>query len=169
MRRLRAMFQPSHLGRPCGAPVQPVRSFTATVVLILALGIGANTAIFSALNAALLEKPPFPEPERLVLANITLTPAGGDGPPSVLNWSYPKFEVLERATTRINPIAGFRANTMTLTGAGDPLRLDVEMVNPSYFTLLGIRARYGRVLLPAEGDAGTPSLVALLGHHSYDF
>ena len=62
------------------------------------------------------------------------------------------------------PVAGFVTRRMVLTGSNDPARIDVEMVSPSYFPLLGATALLGRVLLPDENDPGIPDLVAVLGH-----
>ncbi|MCZ6917422.1 MAG: ABC transporter permease [Gemmatimonadetes bacterium] len=138
--------------------------FAAAVVAVLGLGIGANTAIFSALNAVLLRPPPFPEPERLVMANLAFTDPGGTAEPRTSPWSYPKFEILQSNLRSVQPLAGFVARRMVLTGSADPARIDVEMVSPSYFTLLGAHASLGRVLLPDENDPSIPNLVAVLGH-----
>jgi predicted permease len=135
--------------------------FTAAAVLILAVGIGGNSAIFSLLRDAILADPPYPEPERLVLPSIshvypTYTYHGA---------SYPEFEMLLDVTDRlVDPLAGYAVEAVTLTGVGDAERIAAEVVTPDYFHLLGVSAAVGRTFTSGEGNAATPSMVAILGH-----
>jgi hypothetical protein len=73
--------------------------FALAAVLVLALGIGANVAIFSAVKATLLTPPPFPEPERLVLLDLTDASTERPEPPRPFPWSYPKYRILAEAGT----------------------------------------------------------------------
>jgi predicted permease len=137
----------------------------ALVILVLGLGIGANTAIFSALRAALLQSPPYPDPDRLVLLDVLLTQA--DQPvPDTLPWSYPKFDAMQKRMRTVAPVAGFSTATATLTGAGEPARVGIEYVSPTYFDLLGVRPVRGNTfdagqVPPAPGD------VVLLSHEMW--
>ncbi|MEQ8329881.1 MAG: ABC transporter permease [Longimicrobiales bacterium] len=137
--------------------------FTAAAVAVLALGIGANTTVFSALRAAILASPPYPELDRLVLADLTLSRNGE--PPEIMPWSYPKFRVLAEADDRlVDPLAGYALRSVTLTEAGPPTRIGVELVSPGYFGILGLTPALGREFGPSESDPGDPPLVAMLSH-----
>lgn len=120
--------------------------FTAAAVLVLALGIGANGALFSAMRATVLSKLPFPESGRLVLLDLThaSTTRPGDAP-TPTSWSWRKFEILEETPGRLaDPVAAYGMRTVTLTGDGDPVRLTVELVSVDYFEVLQVRPRVGR-------------------------
>lgn len=138
--------------------------FALAAVLVLALGIGANVAIFSAVKATLLTPPPFPEPERLVLLDLTDASTERPEPPRPFPWSYPKYRILaERADLPAQPVAAYAKRTLTLTGAGDAARVEVEIVTPDYLGVLGVAPAVGRDLEPAD-DAPGAAQVALLGH-----
>src|SRR5687768_285796 len=81
--------------------------FTAVAVLTLAVGIGANTAIFSAVNAMLLRPLPFREPERLMIVNITAPERNGRPASEDISWSYPKFETLRDIQTIYSTLTAF--------------------------------------------------------------
>ena len=101
--------------------------FTAVVVLTLALGIGANTAIFSVIDGALLNPVPFPEPERLV--NIYAKWPHFDK--ALL--SYPNFLDVRRDNNTFDGMAVWRIDSFTRTGQGDPQRLRGEMISANLF------------------------------------
>jgi putative ABC transport system permease protein len=131
--------------------------FTLIAVLTLALGIGANTAIFSVVNALLLRPLPYRRPEQLVKV-FRLQPDPAKGMlPSI--WSYPRFETLRDQNRQFAEVAGFNQSPYNLTGTDAPERLQLEMVSDGYFPLLGVNTVVGRSFT-AE-DAGT---VALLGY-----
>jgi hypothetical protein len=130
--------------------------FTLLAVSILAVGIGATTALFSALSHTVLMAPPYPEPDRLVLADITMK--DGDAPAEPLPWSYPKFEILRDTLTALRPIAAYYRDAVTLL-VGEPRVLDLEFVTSSYFPLLGIEAARGRVLVAEDDAEGSRSVV----------
>jgi predicted permease len=134
--------------------------FTLAAVLILAVGIGGNAAIFSVLKQAILADPPYPEPERLVLPSIS------HAYPTY--WyhgaSYPEFEMLRDLPDRlVDPLAGYTVEPVTLSGVGDPERIAAEVVTPDYFRLLGVSATVGRTFSPDEGDATSPPTVVVIG------
>src|SRR6202050_3772896 len=131
-------------------------SFTAIAILTMALGIGANTAIFSVVNGVLLRPLPFRDPSRLVLiAEKSSFPIIFTSYENYLDWrdQSQSFESMEAA----------RGGSITLTGAGEPERLNVRMASAGLFSMLGINAQIGRTFLPEEDRAGgTP--VALISY-----
>ena len=130
--------------------------FTAIAILTLALGIGANTAIFSVVNGVLLRPLPFGDPSRLVLiAEKSSFP--------VISTSYANYLDWRDQSHSFESMEATRGGAITLTGAGDPERLNVRMATAGLFSMLGINARVGRTFLPEEDRAGgTP--VALLSY-----
>ncbi len=131
--------------------------FTAVAVLTLALGIGANTAIFSVVNAVLLRPLPFRDPDRLVLIYETLPSAPQIGP------SYQNYQDFHDQTRSIENVSAAHNATLTLTGAGEPERLAGQMTSASMFSLLGVNAIEGHTFLPEEDRAGGPN-VALISY-----
>ncbi|HET7456056.1 MAG TPA: ABC transporter permease [Gemmatimonadaceae bacterium] len=138
--------------------------FTAAAVLTLALGIGANTAIFSAVHTLLLRPLPFPAPERLMKVSLTF-PAEHDSPGNDdVVWSYPKFVVYREAQRSFSDLALYSDRQYTITGGGaDAERVDGELAGARYLTTLGVRPSLGRNFAADEDrHAGGPR-VALLG------
>jgi putative ABC transport system permease protein len=130
--------------------------FTAIAVLTLALGIGANTAIFSVVNGVLLRPLPFRDPARLVLiAEKSPFPVISTSRENYLDWrdQSHSFEAMEAT----------RSGSITLTGAGEPERLNVRMATAGLFPMLGINAQIGRTFLAGEDRVGG-SPVALLSY-----
>jgi hypothetical protein len=103
-------------------------------VLTLALGIGANTAIFSVINALLLRPLPYRQPEQLVKV-FSSQPDPTKGSLSS-NWSYPRFEILRDQNQSFADVAGFTQGAYNLTGTGAPERLQVEWCRPDIFLCL---------------------------------
>src|SRR5262245_11112058 len=138
----------------------PVMSLVA--VLSLAAGIGANTAIFSVINALLLRPLPYRAPEQLVKVFQTQPdPARGRLPS---NWSYPRFEILRDQNQIFGAVAGWTQQPYNLTGTDAPERLQVEMVSASYFPLLGVEAVVGRTFAADEDRTPETNLAALLSY-----
>ncbi len=136
---------------------------TLAAVLSLALGIGANTAIFSVVSAVMLRPLPYREPERLVKV-YQVPPDSARGLMSSI-WSYPRFEVLRDQSQSFAAVAGYTQNQYNLTGTSEPERLKVEMVSASYFPALGVEAVAGRTFTPEEDKTPGGNLpVALIGH-----
>jgi hypothetical protein len=136
--------------------------YAFVVVLVLALGIGANTALFGALRAALLETPPYPAADRIVTVDLLLQQRA-DLPPDTMPWSWPKFEQVRGELRTVESVAGWTAQTNTVTGDGLAERVGVEYVTPGYFDLLGVRPVTGRLFGEAE-EAGSTAAVAALSH-----
>jgi putative ABC transport system permease protein len=134
--------------------------FTLVVVLVLALGIGANTVLFGALKAALLDGPPYPEADRLVTIDLLLQQRAAV-PADTMPWSWPKFELMRDNQQTMEDLAGWVAQTNTVTGEGPAQRVGVEYVTSGYFDLLGVAARAGRVFGPSEEN---PSMAVVLSY-----
>jgi putative ABC transport system permease protein len=124
--------------------------FTAVVVLTLALGIGANTAIFSVVNAVMLRPLPFQDPGRLVrVVSVRLRDKAVD------NASYPDFLDWRSQNHVFERMAAFHTEGFTLTGRGDAAHLQGSIVSAEAFSLLGVKPLLGRTFLPAEDKPGT--------------
>src|SRR6516225_1969701 len=122
--------------------------FTIIAVLTLALGIGANTALFSVVNGVLLSPLPYQQPERLV-ALYTSRATFDRG-----SISYPNFIDWRRGTRTVAQIAAYRSDDFNLTGQGEPERLDTEMVSATFFPLLSVRPVVGRLFAEQEDHLG---------------
>jgi predicted permease len=120
--------------------------FTAVVVLTLALGIGANTAIFSVVDAVLLRPLPFPHPEQIVLVRDDLTGRQMEN----VGLSVPELKDLQQGADVFEEVAGVWPVDANLTGSDRPERVELLAVSPNYFSLLGASARLGRVFGPND-------------------
>ena len=129
--------------------------FTAIAIITLALGIGANAAIFSFVNAVLIKPLPYPHPERIVSV-WEKNPGGGSNPISTLN--FLDWEQQNRCFQFLSAVA---RDTVTLTGSGSPEELNVQRVSASYFKVLGVDAALGRTFAASEDEAGNDLEVVL--------
>ena len=129
--------------------------FTFIAVITLALGIGANTALFSVVNAVLLTPLPYPEADRLL--KIYQTTAQFDRGAV----SYPNFLDWQKDNHTFQLMAAQRTDDFNLTGAGEAERLRGDMVSAQFFPLLGVRPLLGRTFSPEEDRLGG-SPVALI-------
>ena len=131
--------------------------FTTVAVLTLALGIGANTAIFSAVYAVLLKPLPFRNPGQLVRvfeANDRVgIPAEG--------CSYPEFQEWQRQNHVFSAMAGATAHELTLTGRDEPTVVRVGDVTADFFTVLGVPPLAGRTFLPGDDEPGAAPVVVI--------
>ena len=133
--------------------------FTAVAILTLALGIGANSAIFSVVNAVLLRPLAFRDSGRLCLVSEQWQFNSSLGP------SYQNYVDFRDQSKSFDAIAAVRNTTFTLTGKGDPERLAAQMDTASMFPMLGVNAVEGHTFLADEDRFGAPSVVLL----SYGF
>jgi predicted permease len=131
-------------------------AFTAIAVLTLALGIGANTALFSVVNGVLLSPLPFPDPDRLV-AVYSKTQQFSES-----SISYPNFLDWNRNNHSFSKLGAFRSEEYNMTGEGEPERLHGHMISADFFPALGINPLLGRNILPEEDKPGAAP-VALIG------
>ncbi len=123
--------------------------FTLIAVLTLALGIGANTALFSVIDAVLLRPLPFARPERLVTLKSVDTKRG-EG----LQATYPDFNDWRAQNRSFEKLAAFRGRDLMLTGWGEAARLRGAVVTSDLFPLLGVAPRRGRGFTAEEDRAG---------------
>ncbi|MFW6078336.1 MAG: ADOP family duplicated permease [Gemmatimonadota bacterium] len=137
--------------------------FTAVAVLTLALGIGANTTIFSVVDATVLRPSPYPDADRLVLPRITVSGADYRGPSSMA-WSYPKFEVLRESERVFESVAGFRVREANVRAGDTPVRLEYEAVTEAYFDVLDVAPALGRGFVPIGADESVQPAVAVVSH-----
>lgn len=133
------------------------RTFSATVLLTLALCIGANVAIYAVVHAVLLEPLPFPAPERLVVVSNSYP---GAGVPRASNGVVDFFERRQRIAA-FEEVAIFQGGGNTLGEPGSPERVSSLRVSPSFFPLLGIQPALGRAFLEQEMEVGSHQKVIL--------
>jgi putative ABC transport system permease protein len=129
--------------------------FAGTAVLTLAVGIGANTAIFTLVNGVLLRPLPYHDPEALVLAHAVLR--GEDYPV----FSGPVFLMLRDEGRTFTDVAVFSNGTATLSAGGEPEQVLGGFISANYFDVLGVAPLRGRGFLPGENEPGSASVVLL--------
>jgi putative ABC transport system permease protein len=137
--------------------------FTTVAVLTLALGIGANTTIFSVVNAMLFRPLPYAEADRLVAVIFNNEDLGRGQAATMPFWSYPKFSALRDHLTSFDAVAAYAQYPMTVNFADQPERVEVEIVTANYFKTLGVNASMGRVFAPEEDRAPGSHPVVLIG------
>ncbi|MGD1095722.1 MAG: ABC transporter permease [Bryobacteraceae bacterium] len=129
--------------------------FTITAILILAIGIGANTAIFSFVDGALLKPLPYPDPDR-ILRVFEKPPRGernGISTLTYLDW--------EKQNTVFEYLAAQRGDSPSLTGINEPVQLRGSQVSPHYFDIFGIKPSIGRSFTTDEDQPGKEHVVIL--------
>jgi len=126
------------------------RSFTIVALIVLTLGIGANSAIFSFVNAILLRSLPYSHPERLV--RIYSTSPGKEV--RTFTSSYPDFLDWKNNNQVFEEMGAWAMASATLTGTDNPERFDTALVTPGFFNVLGVTAARGRVFTAEENQAG---------------
>ena len=129
--------------------------FTAIAVLTLALGIGANTALFSVVNGVLFSPLPYPQPNQLVAlysrtANFTRS-----------SISYPNFLDWQRENNSFAQLAAYRSDSFNMTGAGEPQRLRTVMMSADFFSILGVQPALGRTFTAQDDHPGAAPVVIL--------
>jgi predicted permease len=129
--------------------------FAVIAILTLAIGIGANTALFSVVNGVLLNPLPYPEPDRLVALYARAKEF------EKFSISYPNFLDWSRENHSFSSLAAFRGETFTMTGVGEPERLDANMVSPTFFPLLGVNPVLGRNFEEKENQLGAARIALI--------
>ena len=131
-------------------------AFTLVALLTLGLGIGANTAIFSVVNAVLLQPLPYPDSHEIVgIYHLS------DGTRATM--SGPNFTDVRRLNTTLEDVAAYTRTRTILTGRGEPVRLDGAEISASLFDMLGVQAALGRTFRADENETGKHR-VAILGN-----
>src|SRR5690242_19116277 len=131
--------------------------FTTVAVLTLALGIGANTAIFSVVNAVLLQPLPYANPGQLV----AIPEAKPEAHISGRGMSYRTFTTLRESNQVFSAIAGLGGHALILTGQGDPAPVNTIVVTSDFFAVLATDPILGRVFTPEDGQNGAAPVVVL--------
>src|SRR5436309_7487361 len=153
--------------------------FTAVAVLTLALGIGANTAIFSLIDAVLLKMLPVQNPQQLVLltwmskgwpedgggmssltGNVSGAPGGGTTSESL---SYPTYERIRAGNSVFSGVLAMAADgdKVSVSVKGVPEMADADLVSGSFFTTLGVQPILGRALTPEDDKAGASPVAVI--------
>lgn len=129
--------------------------FAAVVIITLALGIGANVALFSIVNGVLLRPLPFPKPDQLVTFHQSKQNFSTGAVP------YPNFLDLQRENQTFSAMAISRGASFSLVGIGDPARVEGRFVSTDYFSLLGVNPTLGRTF-GAEDERGDGPRVVMI-------
>lgn len=129
--------------------------FSLVVIATLALGIGANVALFSVINGVLLNPLPLPDPDQLVtLAQSKPNFDAGAIP-------YPNFRDLQKENKTFSAMAISRGFGFSLLGSGEPERVSARLTSADLFSVLGVQPVLGRTFLPGEDEPGAPPLVLI--------
>jgi putative ABC transport system permease protein len=134
--------------------------FAAIAILILAVGIGATTAIFSVVNSTLLRPLPFRDPERLMSVFLRMPVQYGSGQIDMV-WSYPKYQAFMSAQRTLSDAAIHVADAFTVGGDDGAERVIGESVSAHYFSILGVQPQRGRFFIDSEdrSSGGERSIV----------
>jgi len=133
--------------------------FTLIAIISLALGIGANTAIFSVVNAALLRPLPVEEPERLVGLYRKIPQD-----PNYNRFSYPNYVDARDRNQVFESLAAYCFTPFNLSGGGQTERVNGKVVSGNYFSTLGVKMNQGRAFLPEEDRTPNAHPVAVIGY-----
>ncbi len=131
--------------------------FAAVAIITLALGIGANTAVFSVIDAVVLRPLPYDKPERLISAQ-----SSGTQNPAASSMSYPDFFDFRAQNSTLEHLVSYHDNSFTLTGLARPTHVDAEIVSWDLLPTLGVNPELGRGFAPDEEKQGTH--VVLISH-----
>ena len=129
--------------------------FAATAILALALGIGANTAVFSVVYAVLLKPLPFPHPEQLIYAHDTYPAV------TFASVSWPKFIALRDGNRTLSSLAAIAPGNVTITGRGEPQQIVAFRVSGDFFNVFGVAPAYGRLISREDDVPNGGSVIAL--------
>ena len=135
--------------------------FTAIAVLTLALGIGANTAIFSVVHAVLLRPLPYPDGHQLIFVRQQAQKEGIDD----IGFSVHEIQDYREQNRTLSGLVEFHTMSFILFGHGDPDRIHAAVVSANYFDLFGVKPLLGRTFLPDDDTLGAPPVLVL----SYDY
>ena len=142
--------------------------FSAVVILMLALGIGANTAVFSVVDGVLLRRLPYRDPDRLVMVwekNPALGASIGDRIPA----SYTNFTEWVRQSNAFEGIAGMEDANLNRTGAGEPERVNGARISPNLFRVLGVTPAIGTAFDSGNGPRNTQVAILSDGYWKSHF
>ena len=139
------------------------RGFTIVAILTLALGIGANGAIFTIVNAFLFRPLPVPNADRLAVVAVQ---SGAQSIPAEL--SYRDYVDYRQQSDAFTDLAAYAINVTGLGTKGHADRIIASYVTSNYFSTLGVQPAVGRFFAAGEGDQPNSSAVVVLGHHYWE-
>jgi len=148
------------LGQDIGYGLRMLRKnpgFTAVAILTLALGIGANTAIFSVLDAVILRPLPYPAADRLVLIWTDLTSAGSSDAP----FSGPDMADVRTRSRLLADVGGIWVGRAAMTGTGEPEQVRLGFVTDNFLTIVGVHPAMGRLFVAQDNVEGAAPVVIL--------
>jgi putative ABC transport system permease protein len=148
----------------CGYAFRMMRKnpgFTAVAILTLALGIGANTSIFSVVHAVLLRSLPYPQANQLIFIRQQAKKLGIED----LSFSVKEIEDYRSQNRTLSGLVEYHAMSFTLFGHGDPERVRTGVVSSNYFDMFGVQPLLGRTFLPEDDKLGAPPVLVL----SYEY
>jgi len=131
---------------------------TLIAIIALTLGIGANTALFSVVNAVLLQSLPYADGERLAIV-WEHRKTGKMNPQNVINMG--NFYDWKEQNTVFSDMAAFFDHNVNLTGDGEPEEVPSQLATPNLFSLLGVNPIQGRTFVPEDGATGQPGVVVI--------
>jgi predicted permease len=132
------------------------KGFALVIVVTMALGIGANTAIFSVVNGVLLRPLPYRDPAGLVVLHQ------GQGDPVANDIGFSAKDIADyRRARSLSDVVEFHQMTFNLLGRAEPERLVTGVVSANYFDVLGVTALAGRTFVPADDEPGAPAVLVL--------
>jgi putative ABC transport system permease protein len=137
--------------------LQRTPAFTIVVVLTLALGIGANTAIFSVVDALLFKPLPYADADRLYAVTFA-----NNAPLGSQYWPYPKYAAFAAEQTAFESTAAYARGTLTITARDQAMRVESEVVTATYFPLLRVGPAFGRVFFAQENQVPERDAVVIL-------
>lgn len=142
-------------------------AFTVVALITLALGIGANTAIFSIVNAVMLRPLPFPDSDRLLYVTSAFSNQSNQKDVTrPFSISYPDFFDWRSTAKSFSAIASYHGDSVTLTGLDEPLHVNASMVSGDFFSVLGVQPMMGRGFTREEEKPGTR--VVVLSHQLWE-
>src|SRR5690348_3117833 len=151
--------------RYAGRMLRKNPGFTVVAVLTLALGIGANTAMFSVIDAVILRPLPYKDPDRLVLIKERIPMVG----PLPITVCAPDVIEFQRENTVFESVAAFRFGQSDLSGEAEPERVNADRVNANLFSLLGIQPVIGRTFTADEDQPGQHLAILSYGTWQHRF
>lgn len=131
--------------------------YAAIAILTLALGIGSNTALFSALRSVVHRPLPVADGDRV----IAISASDGFGGRAKAQFSYPELQYFRERTKAFESVEELHTMNFTLLGRAEPENVDTGVVGAGYFDFLGIKAQYGRTFQPGEDAHGSPGVLVL--------
>lgn len=137
------------------------KGFTAIAVMTLALGIGANTAIFSVVHSVLLRPLPYQQGQQLIYVREQATKMNVDD----AGWSVPDLMDFRQQNKTLSSLVEYHAMSFTLFGHGDPDRVRTAVVSWNYFEMFGVKPILGRAFTPKDDEIGAPAVLILTNEY----